>query len=168
MANQRIRAREVRVVDENGNQLGVIPTHEALKIANERNLDLVQVTDKVEPPVCKILDYGKYLYALGKKERKGKTETKRTGEIKGIRLSFGISQHDLETRVNQTVKFLNKGYRVRIEMQLKGRQKAYTLADFAKAKIQKFLEELKQKIPIKIEKDLIKQPRGLIMIISKL
>ena len=114
------------------------------------------------------MDYGKYLYALRKKERKGKAENKRAGEIKGIRLSFGISQHDLETRANQTVKFLNKGYKVRIEMKLRGRQKAYKLTDFAKAKMQKFLEELKQKVPIKIERELRKQPRGLTMIISKL
>lgn len=162
MVNERIRAREVRIVDEKGEQMGIMDLHKALSIAKERDLDLVQVTTKVEPPVCKITDYGKYLYAQKKKEKAGKT---RAGEIKGIRLGFGISEHDLEIRVNQTIKFLQKGYKVRIEMKLRGRQKR--LADFGKEKIGKFLEILKEKMPIKIERELKGQARGLTMIISK-
>ena len=82
LINNRIRAYKVRVVDETGKQLGILPLQEALQISSERNLDLVQVTDKVEPPVCKITDYGKYLYSLQKKERE--TKTKGIIEIKGI------------------------------------------------------------------------------------
>lgn len=120
----------------------------------------MQVTEKVYPPVCRILDYGKYLYSLKKK-----TKTKKEGQIKGVRLSFGISTHDLETRTNQTKNFLEKGYKVRIEMKLKGREKS--LSDFARKKMEKFLEILKEKAPIKVERELKKEPRGLTMIISK-
>ena len=168
MVNHRIRAREVRVVSEKGEQIGVMNLQKALALARERDLDLVQLTKKLVPPVCKITDYGKYLYNLKKKQRKSKTAAGKTaGEIKGIRLSFAISEHDLETRVKQAEKFLNKGYKVRIEMKLRGRQKAYALTDFAKAKIQKFLQSLKQRVPFKIERELRKQARGLTMIISK-
>jgi len=169
LANLRIKAREVRVINENGEQLEIMSKEKALKLANERGLDLVQLTKKVVPPVCKITNYGKYLYNLKKKQRKSKTGAGKTaGEIKGIRLSFAISEHDLETRVKQAEKFLNKGYKVRIEMKLRGRQKAFALTDFAKSKIQKFLESLKQRVPFKIERELRKQARGLTMIISKL
>jgi len=136
---------------------------EALQKAKERNLDLVQITEKVTPPVCKITDYGKYLYSKEKKERLGKI--KRSGELKGIRLGFNISLHDLETRARQTEKFLKRGDKVRIEMILKGRQRA--LSDFAKEKINQFLEILEKKVSIKTERDLQKRGRRLTMIITK-
>ncbi len=163
LVNNRIRAREVRVIDETGKQLGVLVLTKALQTARERGFDLIQVTEKIEPPVCKLMDYGKYLYQLKKKERSVKHHT--GGELKGIRLTFGISEHDLETRAKQAEKFLKKGDRVRIEMKLRGRQKA--LQGFAREKIKKFLEILEKSIPIKIERELKKQPRGLTMIIFK-
>jgi translation initiation factor IF-3 len=163
LVNNQIRAPQVRVIDETGKQLGVISSEEALRIAQERNLDLIQVTEKVEPPVCKIGDYGKYLY---QEEKKGKSAKKhKGGELKGIRLTFNISLHDLETRVRQAEKFLSKGDKVRIELPLRGRQKA--LGDFAKEKVGKFLEILKNTTPIKIERELKREGRGLTMIISK-
>jgi len=151
------------LIDEKGEQKGIISLEQALLMAQERNLDLVQVTEKVYPPVCKIVDYGKYLYQERKRE-KGVKQSK-AGEVKGIRLSFAISPHDLETRVNQAEKFLTKGYRVRVELILRGRQKG--LSDFAKSKVEMFLEMLKSKVPIKIEMELKKEARGLTMIISK-
>ncbi len=163
LVNNRIRAREVRVIDETGKQLGVLVLTKALQIARERGFDLIQVTEKIEPPVCKLMDYGKYLYQLKKKEKSVKHHT--GGELKGIRLTFGISEHDLETRAKQAEKFLKKGDRVRIEMKLRGRQKA--LQGFAREKIKKFLEILEKSTPIKIERELKKQPRGLTMIIFK-
>lgn len=162
LVNERIRAPRVRVIDETGQQLGIVDREQALKIAKERSLDLVQVTQKVEPPVCKILDYGKYLYRQKKKEKATKS---RGGEIKGIRLSFGISQHDLETRVNQAEKFLNKGYRIKVELLLRGRQKG--LGDFAKTKVEMFLEMLRLRLAFKAERELKKEPRGFTMIITK-
>jgi len=163
LANNQIRASRVRVVDETGKQLGIMPLKEALQKARERNLDLVQVTEKVDPPVCKIADFGKYLYSHEKKERQ--TKVKKGGEMKGIRLGFNISLHDLETRANLAEKFLKRGDRVRIEMILRGRQRA--LSDFAKQKVQQFLEILEKLIPIKIEKKLERRGNRLIMIVSK-
>jgi len=135
----------------------------ALQMARERNLDLIQVTERVEPPVCKIMDYGKYQYALQKKERAARV--KKGGEIKGVRLGFNISLHDIEVRANLAEKFLNKGDRVKLEMVLRGREKS--LSDFAKGKIDQFLEILEKKVPIKIERVLKKEARGFTMIISK-
>lgn len=148
------------MIDETGKNLGVLELREALKIAWERNLNLVQVTEKVEPPVCRIMDYGKYLYLLQKK-----TKIKKTCELKTIRLSFNISPHDLEVRANQAGKFLEKGDKVRMEMILRGREKA--LSNFAKQKVNQFLEVLEKLIPLKIERELKREARGLTMIISK-
>jgi len=150
------------VVDETGNQLGVMDLPEALRIAQERNLDLIQVTERVEPPVCKVMDYGKYLYWLQKKEKGPK---QRGGVIKGIRLTFNISIHDLETRAHQAEKFLKEGDKVRIEMILRGREKAHF--DFARDKVNQFLEILNKIIPIKEDRELRKEPRGFSIIIGK-
>ncbi len=161
--NNQIRAKEVKLIDEAGKQAGVIPLQEALRMAEERNLDLIQVTEKLEPPICKIMDYGKYLYWLQKKEKMAKGS--KSSELKGLRLGFNISPHDLETRARQAEKFFKKGDKVRIEMVLRGRQKA--LGDFAKGKINQFLEILEKLVPIKIEGELKRGPRGFTMIISK-
>ncbi|MBU2539673.1 translation initiation factor IF-3 [Patescibacteria group bacterium] len=160
--NNNIRAKEVRVVDETGKQLGIMPLLEALRISKERGLDLIQVTEKVEPPVCRIGDFGKYLYQLQKKERKIKTTG---GELKEIRVSFNISPHDLETKAKTAEKFLRNGDKIKMSMLLKGREKA--LGNFAKEKISQFCEVLDKLIPIKIERDLKREPRGFTMIISK-
>lgn len=164
LINRQIRAKEVRIIDEAGQQLGVILLEKACQMAQERGLDLIQVTEKVEPPVCKIMDYGKYIYQQQKKEKAAKPRT--GGGIKGIRLGFGISQHDLEVRAHQVEKFLKEGNRVRIEMRLRGREKA--LGNFAREKINKFLENLASSMPYKIEKELKRELNGFNMIISKL
>jgi translation initiation factor IF-3 len=163
LINNQIRASKVRVIDESGKNLGIFPLEEALKIAKERNLDLIQITDKADPPVCKISDYGKFLYQMKKRER-GKRKEK-GGEVKGIRLGFNISEHDMETKANQAKEFLEEGNRIQVEMVLRGREK--NLTEFAKEKIKKFLEILESKIPIKVEQELKRVPRGFIMIISK-
>ena len=143
--------------------MGVLNLTEALRLSRERNLDLIQVTEKVEPPVCKIMEYGKYLYSLEKKERASRV--KMGGEIKGIRLTFNISLHDLETRARQAEKFLKKGDKIRVELVLRGREKAH--GDFAKEKMSQFLEILDKLIPIKIERELKRESRGFTIIISK-
>ena len=164
LINRQIRAKEVRLIDETGKQLGVIGLDEALRTAAGRNLDLIQVTEKVEPPVCKIMDYGKYLYQEKKKEKEA-VKKQRGGELKGIRLRFNISQHDLETRARQTEKFFKQGDKVRIEMVLRGREKA--LGNFAKEKVNKFLETLQAMMPYKVERELKREPKGFSMIIAK-
>lgn len=122
IANNRIRAKEVRLIDQEGQQLGIFTLPEALRQARQAGLDLILITEKASPPICKITDYGKYAYSQSKKERKQKI--KQTDEIKGIRLSFNISTHDLETRVKAAEKFLKKGNKVRLEMRLRGRGKS--------------------------------------------
>lgn len=163
IVNNQIKARKVRLIDSEGKQLGIFNLEEALKKAYEQGLDLVQITEKVFPPVCKITDRGKYLYQLKKKEKK--QLNKKGGELKNIRLRFNISDHDMETRTKSAVKFLKDGYKIRIEMVLRGREKALT--DFAKEKLNKFLEILKKEINIKVEKEIKKEARGLTIILSK-
>lgn len=136
---------------------------EALQIAKERNLDLIQVSEKAVPVICKIMDYGKYQYLLQKKEKQAKL--KRADVIKGVRLRFNISFHDLETKAKLAEKFLEKGDKVKVELLLKGREKAFS--ELAKEKINHFLEILGRAIPFKIERELKKEPRGLTMIIAK-
>lgn len=159
--NNQIRAREVRVIDEKGSQVGIILIEEALKMSREKGLDLIQITDKVIPPICKIMDHGKFLYDQKKKDKSAKSKKE---EIKGIRLSFNISDHDLEIRANAAKKFLEKGNKIKAEMRLKGRQKG--LKDFAKEKTRKFIKILENIIPIKIDRDIKIEPRGITVVIS--
>jgi translation initiation factor IF-3 len=151
------------LIDETGAQVGVVPLQEALQKAQAAGLDLIQVTEKVDPPVVKIADYGKYLYQQGKKDREAKKHT--GGELKEIRLTFNISDHDLQTRVAQAEKFLKRGDNIRINLRLRGRQKA--LLDHARERIQKFLEELSARVPVKTEREMKLEPRGLTMVITK-
>lgn len=150
------------MIDEKGEQLGILDLEKAISLAKEKNLDLIQVTEKVDPPVAKIMNYGKYLYQQQKKE-KGVKHHKKT-ELKAVRLTFAISDHDLEIKAGQAEKFLKAGDIVRIEMKLRGREK--TLESFSREKIGKFIEILKKTIPVKIENNLRKEPRGLTMVIS--
>jgi translation initiation factor IF-3 len=161
--NNQIRASEVRLVDETGKQLGVVSLQEAITAAKEKNLDLIQVTEKIEPPVCKIGDFGKYLYQEEKKEKK--LHRNKGGELKAIRLTYNISDHDMQTRAQLADKFLKKGDKVRIDLPLRGREKA--MGSFAREKIIKFMEMLNQLVEIKTERDIIREPRGFTTIISK-
>tara|TARA_Y100000310_G_scaffold67752_1_gene63132 strand:+ start:2270 stop:2836 length:567 start_codon:yes stop_codon:yes gene_type:complete len=161
--NNQIRASEVRLIDEKGEQMGVVSLEAALQLAKERNLDLIQVTEKVDPPVARLGNYGKYLYQQEKKERE--MRKKGGGELKEIRLTFNISDHDMETRVTQAHKFLSKGDRIRIVLRLRGREKA--LKNHAREKVEKFVSQLTSHIPTKVEKPLQQEPRGLTMIITK-
>lgn len=132
-------------------------------MAKDKNLDLIQVTEKVDPPVAKIGDYGKYLYQIEKKERSGKKQV--SSELKEVRLTYNMSPHDIETRAISAEKFLKKGDRVRVTLPLRGRQKA--LEGYAREKIAKFLESMHARIEIKIERELKREPRGLSTIITK-
>lgn len=123
-SNDKITAPQVFLIDENGEQVGVIDTAEALERAKEADLDLVEVNPKVDPPVAKIVDLGHLKYEREKKAHKQKMQQKKV-DIKAIRLSFRISSHDLELRFNQSVKFLTKGDKIKIELQLKGRERQH-------------------------------------------
>jgi len=138
MINEQIRDKEVRLIGENGEQLGIVPTKEALRMADEAELDLVKIAPKAEPPVCKIIDYGKYKYEQVRKEKEAKKKQK-TVELKEIRMSPNIDTNDLNTKINSAKKFLAKGDRVKVTLRFRGREMAhmqqskYILEDFAKA-----------------------------------
>lgn len=161
--NHQIRANEVRLIDENDTQVGVVRLQEALNMAQERGLDLIQVTEKVDPPVCKIGDYGKYLYREEKKAKEAKKHT--GGDLKEVRLTYTMSEHDLQTRADQALKFLGRGDRIRVTLPLRGRQKA--LEGFAREKMQKFLTMISASVPLKMERDIRREPRGLSTIATK-
>ena len=161
--NEQIRAKEVRLVSDDGEHFGVVKIEEALKKAQERSLDLVQMTDNVVPPVCKITDYGKYSYEENKKKKK-QEKTSKT-QVKSIRLGFAISEHDMDIRAKAAEKFLNEGDSVRIVLPLKGRQKA--LQDVGREKMDTFLKILEERVEVKIEKSISKEPRGLTITVVK-
>lgn len=163
LANNFIRAKEVRVIDETGQQLGIMNIFDAIDLAKSRGLDLIQVTERVVPPICKITDYGKYLYSLKKKEKKANVKVR--SELKEVRIGFNISPHDIATKAKQAETFLNEGDKVKVSLTLRGRQKA--MGDFAKKKIQSFLEAVNAMVEIKMERELKREPRGFTMIISK-
>jgi translation initiation factor IF-3 len=136
MINGQIRDREVRLVGENGEQLGIMSSREALRIAEEADLDLVKIAPKAQPPVCKIVDYGKYRYEQTRREKEAKKKQK-TVELKEVRLSPNIDTNDLNTKVNNAKKFITKGNRVKVTLRFRGREMAHVqqskhiLDDFA-------------------------------------
>lgn len=124
MINEQIRDKEVRLVGEDGEQLGVMSAKDAMKLAKEANLDLVKIAPTAKPPVCKIIDYGKYKYELARKEKEAKKKQKTT-EVKEIRLSPNIDENDLNTKVSQARKFITKGDKVKVALRFRGREMAH-------------------------------------------
>jgi translation initiation factor IF-3 len=140
--------------------LGVVSLEEAARLTKESGLDLVEVADKARPPVCRIIDYGKYLYQQEKKAKQQKTFK---SEVKGIRLSFGIAQNDMQLKANQAKKFLDQGHKVRVEIILRGREKAHQ--NLAREKIELFRQMIG--IETNFDQPPKKYPRGYTMIVSK-
>ena len=134
--NERIRAREIRVIGDDGEQFGILSVNEALALATEKNLDLVEISPNATPPVCKIMDYGKFKYEKTKKEKENKKKQKNV-VIKEIRIKPHIDEHDKETKISQIKKFIEKEYKVKISLRLSGREKLHAesavkiLDDFA-------------------------------------
>ena len=122
--NERIRAREIRVIDQNGEQLGIMAPFEALKMARERSLDLVEISPNAVPPVCRIQDYGKFLYEKDKSERAARKKQK-VITIKEVKFSVTVDEHDYQTKKNQAVRFLGEGDKVKASLRFKGRQMAH-------------------------------------------
>lgn len=143
--------------------MGILATEKALASAKEKGLDLIEVSPKTQPPVCKILDYGKYKYQLMKKEQKLKKKQKKVA-VKGIRVSLRTSKHDLAFKARQADKFVKQGHKVRIELVLKGRE--WTHRDLAKKRFDEFIEIMKEKV--KIEQEPKRQRLGLAIIITKI
>ena len=124
MINGQIRDKEVRVISEDGEQLGVMSSKDAMKLAKEAELDLVKIAPKAQPPVCKIIDYGKYKYELARKEKEAKKKQK-TVEVKEVRLSPNIDTNDINTKVNNAKKFISKGNKVKVTLRFRGREMAH-------------------------------------------
>ncbi len=135
MINEQIRDREIRLIGVNGEQLGIMPTREAMKLAE---LDLVKIAPTAKPPVCKIIDYGKYRYELARKEKEAKKKQK-VVEVKEIRMSPNIESNDLQTKTNAAKKFLTKGNKVKVTLRFRGREMTHMqsskhiLDDFAES-----------------------------------
>ena len=136
MINEQIRDREIRLIGEDGEQLGIMSARDAMKLAREANLDLVKIAPTAKPPVCKIIDYGKYRYEQARREKEARKKQK-TIEVKEIRLSPNIDTNDLNTKVNQARKFVSGGNQVKVAVRFRGRELAHTavgktiLEDFA-------------------------------------
>ena len=121
MINEEIRDREVRLVDENGEQLGIVPIAQAMNLAEQRSLDLVKIAPQARPPVCKLMDYGKYRFEQSKREREIRKNQK-VITIKEVRLSATIEDHDVDVREKQAIKFLKDGDKVKVSIRFRGRQ----------------------------------------------
>ena len=128
--NDRIRAREIRVIDENGEQMGILAPFEALKIARERGLDLVEVSPSAVPPVCRIQDYGRFLYEKEKSDRAARKKQK-VIVVKECKFSVTVDEHDYQTKKNQAVRFLVEGDKVKASLRFRGRQMAHRELGYA-------------------------------------
>jgi len=123
--NERIRAREIRVIGDEGQQIGIMPPFEALKMAREKNLDLVEISPTANPPVCRIMDYGKYLYQQEKKEREAKKHQK-TITVKEVKFRINVDDHDYDTKKNHVLRFLDEGDKVKATIFFRGREMTRT------------------------------------------
>ena len=138
MINEQIRDKEVRLIGADGEQLGIMSAREAYKLAQEAELDLVKIAPGAKPPVCKIIDYGKYRYELARKEKEARKKQK-TVELKEVRLSPNTDTNDLNTKMNAARKFISKGNKVKVTLRFRGREMAHVQAskhildDFAEA-----------------------------------
>jgi len=124
MINEQIRDKEIRLIGENGEQLGIMSSKDAMQLAKEANLDLVKIAPTAKPPVCKIIDYGKYRYEVARKEKEAKKKQKVT-DVKEIRLSPNIDANDLNTKANHARKFIIKGDKVKVALRFRGREMAH-------------------------------------------
>lgn len=149
------------VIDETGKSLGEMNPHDALQIAKERELDLVEVSPKSNPPVCRIMDYGKFQYQQSKQDRIARARQKRV-EVKGIRIGLRTDDHDLAFKKNQAEKFLREGNKIKVEILLRGREKAHQ--NLARTALSEFIKKIET--PYKIEEEIKRFPGGFNAIIA--
>ena len=159
--NEQIRVPEVYLIDAEGKSHDIVPTETAITMAREAGLDLVEVSPKAVPPVCKILNYGKFQYSQAKQEQQAKTKQKKV-ETKGIRIGLRTDTHDLEFKRQQAEKFMKKGHKVKVEMVLRGREKY--LPDRAREVIVTFIHSIQ--FPYKLEEEVKKSPSGFSTILA--
>lgn len=139
--NEEIRDREVRLIGEDGEQLGVVSIKEALELADEKNRDLVKIAPGARPPVCKIMDYGKHKYEQAKRDKDSRKKQK-TQQLKEIRLSLGIEEHDIQTKAKNAAKFLSKGDKLKVSLRFRGRELGHTNLGYAV--FDKFAKEIEE------------------------
>jgi translation initiation factor IF-3 len=156
-----IRVREVRVVDDEGQQLGILPIQEALRLAYERNLDLVEVAPNAVPPVCRLLDFGKFQYERQKKEREAR-KAQKVIEIKEIRLRPRTGDHDIEVKVRQTLSFLEDGSKVKVAVRFRGRE--ITHPEIARDQLDTFVSRVGDAAVIEVQPSM--EGRNLFMLLS--
>lgn len=162
MLNEQIRDKEVRLIGENGEQLGIMSSRDALKLAKEAELDLVKIAPNAQPPVCKIIDYGKYRYEQARREKEAKKKQK-VIEIKEVRLSPNIDENDLNTKINAARKFIQKGDRVKVTLRFRGREMSHM------AQSKHILDEFAEKLAdvAVVEKPAKVEGRSLTLILSE-
>ena len=119
--NEQIRDKELRVIDSDGTQLGIMPLRRAMELAEQKNLDLVKIAPQANPPVCKIIDYGKFRFEQAKREKEAR-KNQRVVEIKEVRLSLNIDTHDFETKKNHALRFISEGNKVKASIRFRGRE----------------------------------------------
>ena len=161
MINEEIRDREVRLIDQNGEQLGVMLTRQAMELAEERQLDLVKIVPQAKPPVCKLLDYGKYRFEQSKRDREIRKNQK-VITLKEVRLSATIDQHDVDVKFRNAVKFLEEGDKVKVNIRFRGRQ--ITHSEIGLKVMKDFAERIKEYGIV--ERHPLIEGRNMIMILS--
>ncbi len=164
MVNDLIRAPELRVVDAEGNYLGVMSSAEAQALAEQRELDLVIIQPNAEPPVAKVIDFGRFKYEKEKASRIQKAKAKNV-EVKGIRLSVRIAQHDIDVRKAKAKEFLDEGNKVKVEIILRGREKRF--GELANQVITQFVAAINAEVPVKTEQPITRMGGQLTTIIGK-
>lgn len=161
--NNQIRASDVRVIDGEGTNLGVFPIAEALRMAEDQGVDLIEINPDAKPPICKVMEYGKYQYELKKKAQKAKSGAKAT-ETKSIQIKVGTGDHDLELKAKNASKWLKEGHRIKVELYLRGRSKGMDDA-FLKERLDRVLHFVTEHY--KIAEPHKRSPKGLAVVIER-
>ncbi|HEY1041164.1 MAG TPA: translation initiation factor IF-3 [Candidatus Paceibacterota bacterium] len=162
--NESIRADQVRVIHHEKGNLGVMNTEDALKMAMDEGCDLIEVTAEANPPVVKIMDYGKYQYEVKKKLKEIKSRAAHTTEVKSIQVKTGTGEGDLMTKAKRAMEWLEEGHRIKIELYLVGRSK-FIEKDFLQSRLERFLEYIET--PFKIVEDFRASPKGIDVLIER-
>lgn len=161
--NRQIRARELRVIDSEGKNIGVLSLDDAIKFAEEKNLDVIEISPNANPPIAKIMDFGKYQYEQNKKQKKMKAGSHQTG-LKSIQVKVGTGEHDLEIKAKSASAWLKEGHRIKIDLFLTGRSK-YMPEAFLKERLTRILHLISEEY--KVAEDFKKGPKGITVVLEK-
>lgn len=161
--NEDIRSSELRVLTDTGENLGVLPLKEALSLAREKGVDLIEVVPDAKPPIARLMDYGKYAYLESKKDKKARSGAKPT-ETKSIQIKVATGEHDLQLKAKKASEWLSEGHRIKIELYLRGRIK-FKEEEFLKERLDRILKFITE--PYKIAEDMKKSPKGMGLVIER-